>query len=64
MDDFNQFIGQNYYVITDKIQSVAAERGWSTSLIENNLDYNIDLDNTRVKVYTDADSVIQKFVRG
>jgi hypothetical protein len=64
MENFNQFIGQNYYVITDKIQSVAVEMGLSTCLIENNVDYNIDVDNTRVKVYTDSDSTIMSFVRG
>ena len=64
MENFNQFIGQNYYVITDKIQNVAVEMGLSTCLIENNVDYNIDVDNTRVKVYTDSDSTIMSFIRG
>ena len=53
MQELEQFIGQNYYTVYDALQVVVAKYGLSTSLVEGELDYNIDVDPGRLKVYID-----------
>ncbi len=64
MKDFEQFIGKDYYEVYDSIQAVALDTGLYTCLIEDDLDYNIDHDSLRVKVYVDYNKTIVKVKKG
>ena len=64
MEEIEQFVGQNYWNAYDALQAAAGKYGLSTSLIEPNLDFNIDVDPSRLKVYVDANSVIIGFKQG
>lgn len=64
MEEIEQFIGQNYWNAYDSLQNAVSKYGLSTSLIEPNLDFNIDVDPSRLKVYVDANSIIIGFKQG
>ena len=64
MNELQQFIGQNYYNVYDTLQTIVAKHGLSTSLVEPNLDFNIDVDASRLKVYVDANNIIIGFNQG
>jgi len=64
MEEIEQFIGQNYWNAYDALQTTASKYGLSTSLIEPNLDFNIDVDPSRLKVYVDTNSIIIGFKQG
>ena len=61
MQQLNQFIGHNYFTVYDQLQTVAQSLGLFTSLIEPNLDFNIDQDPIRLKVYVNESNVIIGF---
>jgi hypothetical protein len=61
MEQFNQFIGQNYYTVYDQLQALAQSVNLNTSLIESNLDFNIDVDPTRLKIFVNHESFIIGF---
>jgi hypothetical protein len=64
MDEIEQFIGQNYYNVYDTLQTIVIKYGLSTSLVEPNLDFNIDVDASRLKVYVDTNNIIIGFKQG
>ena len=64
MEEIEQFTGQNYWNAYDALQAAVSKHGLSTSLIEPNLDFNIDVDPTRLKVYVDSNSIIIGFKQG
>jgi hypothetical protein len=61
MEQFNQFIGQNYYTVYDQLQALAQSVNLNTSLVESNLDFNIDIDPTRLKIFVNYESFIIGF---
>ena len=64
MEEIEQFTGQNYWNAYDALQAAVSKYGLSTSLIEPNLDFNIDVDPTRLKVFVDSNSIIIGFKQG
>ena len=64
MEKFNQFLGKNYYEVYDDLQDVAVEKGLHTCLIEDDLDYNIDYDSLRIKIFTNSYNIIVKIKKG
>jgi hypothetical protein len=64
MEKFNQFLGKNYYEVYDDLQDVAVEKGMHTCLIEDDLDYNIDYDSLRIKIFTNSYNIIVKIKKG
>jgi hypothetical protein len=64
MEKFNQFLGKNYYEVYDDLQDVAVEKGTHTCLIEDDLDYNIDYDSLRIKIFTNSYNIIVKIKKG
>ena len=64
MEKFNQFLDKNYYEVYDDLQDVAVEKGMHTCLIEDDLDYNIDYDSLRIKIFTNSYNIIVKIKKG
>jgi hypothetical protein len=64
MEKFNQFLDKNYYQVYDDLQDVAVEKGLHTCLIEDDLDYNIDYDSLRIKIFTNSYNIIVKIKKG
>jgi len=64
MNEIEQFVGQQYYNVYDALQTIVSKHGLSTSLVEPNLDFNIDVDASRLKVYVDANNIIIGFKQG
>jgi len=64
MTPFDKFINMNYYTVYQELQLTAYENELFTSLIENNIDYNIDENPDRIKVFVDQEGIIKRFEFG
>jgi|APGre2960657423_1045063.scaffolds.fasta_scaffold144709_1 hypothetical protein len=64
MGEFDKYINCNYYSVYDELQELAKNCEMFTSLVENNINYNIDENPDRILVYINNESIITRFVLG
>ncbi len=58
------FYDKNYYQYADEIIAIANQHNLSTCLIEKNINYNIDVNPTRLNIFVDDNSIIEDFSLG